>query len=160
MGKIGLQIKAILENVTDLEAYGEDFRWYLKLKCMNCGEEPNKWQYVSLSEKLPLKGGRGEANFVSKCKLCARENSVEIFLDSFQKYTADDSETFKTIVAFDCRGVDPTDFSPRIGFRAVGETSGTIFDDIILEEKEWVDYDEKSKLSVSVCELEHKFVKL
>ncbi|CAL1272312.1 unnamed protein product [Larinioides sclopetarius] len=160
MVKIGLQIKAVLENITDLEPNGEDFRWYLKLKCMNCGEEPEKWQYVSLQEKLPLKGGRGEANFVSKCKLCARENSVEILTDSFKKYSAEDSETFKTIVAFDCRGVDPTDFSPRAGWRAVGESSSTKFDEIDLEEKEWVDYDERANLSVSVCEIEHKFIKV
>lgn len=160
MGKIGLQIKAVLENVTDLEAYDKDFRWYLKLKCMNCGEEAGKWQYITLLETFPLKGGRGEAHFVSKCKLCARENSVEILPDHLKKYTADDSETFKTIVAFDCRGLEPTNFSPRGGFRAVGENTGTEFEDINLEEKEWVDYDEKAKLSVSICELEHKFVKL
>ncbi|KAG8188046.1 hypothetical protein JTE90_009920 [Oedothorax gibbosus] len=159
MGKIGLQIKVVLEGITDLEAYGEDFRWYMKLKCMNCGEEPEKWQYVDLTEKLPLKGGRGEANFVSKCKLCSRENSVEILPESRKMYTAEDSETFKTIVVFDCRGVEPIDFSPRIGFRAKGESSGTKFDEINLEEKEWVDYDEKANLSVSICEMEHKFVK-
>ena len=30
MVKIGLQIKANLENVTDLQPDGEDFRWYLR----------------------------------------------------------------------------------------------------------------------------------
>ncbi|XP_015916884.1 CXXC motif containing zinc binding protein [Parasteatoda tepidariorum] len=160
MGKIGLQFKAVLENVTDLQAFGEDFRWYLKLKCLNCGEEPEKWQYVALTEKFPLKGGRGEANFVSKCKLCARENSVEILLDTIKKYTIDDSESFKTIVVFDCRGLEPTDFSPRVGFQAIGENSNALFDDINLEEKEWVDYDEKANLSVSIAEVEHKFVKV
>lgn len=160
MGKIGLQIKAVLENITDLEAYNKDFRWYLKLKCMNCGEEAEKWQYMALVETFPLKGGRGEAHFVCKCKLCGRENSVEILPDYLKKYTADDSETYKTIVAFDCRGVEPIDFSPRGGFRAVGESSGTKFDEISLEEKDWADYDEKAKVSVSIDELEYKFVKL
>ena len=27
---------------------------------------------------------------------------------------ADDSETFKTIVAFECRGMEPVEFSPRV----------------------------------------------
>ncbi|XP_054714998.1 CXXC motif containing zinc binding protein-like [Uloborus diversus] len=160
MGKLGLQIKATLENITDLEAYDSDFRWYLKWKCMNCGEQSEKWQYITLAETCPLKGGRGEANFVSKCKLCSRENSVEILPDFAKKYTADDNETFKTVVVMDCRGLEPVDFSPRGGWRAVGESSGTVFDDINLEDKEWVDYDEKAKLSVSVCDLEHKFVKI
>ncbi|KAG3283198.1 hypothetical protein H1C71_033726 [Ictidomys tridecemlineatus] len=30
MGKIALQLKATLENVTNLRPVGEDFRWYLK----------------------------------------------------------------------------------------------------------------------------------
>ena len=38
MVKIGLQLKAFLENVTGLIPEGEDFRWYLKLKCANCGD--------------------------------------------------------------------------------------------------------------------------
>ena len=44
-------------------------RWYLKLKCANCGEIPEKWQYIDQTEKQPLKGGRGEACAVMKCKV-------------------------------------------------------------------------------------------
>ena len=44
-------------------------RWYMKLKCANCGEIPDKWQYVDQMEKQPLKGGRGEACAVIKCKV-------------------------------------------------------------------------------------------
>ena len=39
-------------------------RWYLKLKCANCGEIPEKWQYIDQTEKQPLKGG-------IKCKVTA-----------------------------------------------------------------------------------------
>lgn len=31
MQKIGLQLKATLENITNLRPVGEDFRWYLKV---------------------------------------------------------------------------------------------------------------------------------
>ena len=56
MMKVGLQIKANLENVTGLIPENvEDFRWYLKLKCTECGETPDRWQYVTLSEEQPLK---------------------------------------------------------------------------------------------------------
>lgn len=55
--KIALQLKATLENVTNLRPVGEDFRWYLK-------------------DSVALKGGRGSASMVQKCKLCARENSI------------------------------------------------------------------------------------
>ena len=57
MVKIGLQIKAQLENVTNLVATGEDFRWYLKTKCASCGEISAEFQYVTLTESAPLKVG-------------------------------------------------------------------------------------------------------
>ncbi|XP_032923367.1 CXXC motif containing zinc binding protein isoform X2 [Catharus ustulatus] len=78
MGRIGLQLRATLENITRLRAEGEDFRWYLKLKCGNCGEVSEKWQYLRLMDSAPLKGGRGSATMVQKCKLCSRENSIEL----------------------------------------------------------------------------------
>jgi len=160
MVKIGLQIKANLENVTDIKADGEDFRWYMKLKCLSCGEIPEKWQYVSLEESVPVKGGKGDANLVAKCKLCSRENSIDIIKDSLQPYTAEHSNSFKTVVAFDCRGMEPVDFSPRVGWTCRGEESGSLFPEVSLTEKEWVDYDEKAQLSVGIYELEHKFVKV
>jgi hypothetical protein len=78
MVKIGLQVKAQMEACTGLEPEGEDFRWYLKLRCGNCGDVADHWQYITLLESHPLKGGRGEASCVLKCKLCARENSIDI----------------------------------------------------------------------------------
>lgn len=32
MQRIGLQLRATLENITRLRAEGEDFRWYLKVR--------------------------------------------------------------------------------------------------------------------------------
>ena len=57
MVKIGLQIQAQLENVTNLLATGEDFRWYLKTRCASCGEVSAEFQYVTLIESAPLKVG-------------------------------------------------------------------------------------------------------
>ena len=51
-------------------------RWYLKLKCANCGEIPEKWQYVDQTEKQPLKGGRGEACAVIKCKVTSTTSTT------------------------------------------------------------------------------------
>ena len=73
--RIGLQLKATLENVTNLGP-GEEFRWYLKvcyiaverlflavrcyilqLRCANCGETTQKWVYATsqvYSEQLTL----------------------------------------------------------------------------------------------------------
>uniref|UniRef100_A0A8C3F6D5 CXXC motif containing zinc binding protein n=1 Tax=Chrysemys picta bellii TaxID=8478 RepID=A0A8C3F6D5_CHRPI len=135
MGKIGLQLKATLENVTNLRPVGEDFRWYLKMKCGNCGEISEKWQYLRLMDSAPLKGGRGSATMVQKCKLCSRENSIDILRDTIKPYNAEDSEKFKTIVEFECRGLEPVDFQPQAGFAAEGAESGTPFNEINLLEK-------------------------
>ena len=34
--RVGLQLKATLENVTSLGPSGEDFRWYLKVRAVGC----------------------------------------------------------------------------------------------------------------------------
>ncbi|XP_054157013.1 CXXC motif containing zinc binding protein-like isoform X2 [Oppia nitens] len=156
--KTCLQLKANLENVTNLTASGQDFRWYIKFKCNNCGEESDKWVYLSLEEEFPIKGSRGSAHLVTKCKLCSRESSIEILPDTQSMYTSDDSNQFKTIIGFDCRGLSIIDFSPRIGFACESVDSGRQFNDINLEEKEWVDYDEDSRQSVGIYEVEHKFI--
>ncbi|XP_023320746.1 UPF0587 protein C1orf123 homolog [Eurytemora carolleeae] len=167
MVKIGLQIKAVLENVTGIEAEGEDFRWYLKLKCANCGEVPDHFQYITRSENQPLKGGRGEASCVIKCKLCTRENSIDIQEDSLASYNQEDNNKFKTIVVFDCRGMEPVEFSPRNGWKVCGYTedeegegrlTGTEFSDVDLTELEWADYDEKSNQSTVISEFQSQFV--
>ena len=174
MVKIGLQIRAQLENITKLKADGEDFRWYLKLKCVGCGEVPDHWQYVTSTEKTPVKGGRGEANAVIKCKLCSRENSIDILTESLSSYNHADAQAnkFVTIIAFDCRGLEPIEFDPRMGWIANGfkvaeedddtedQETGTTFNDIDLSEKEWADFDEKSGESTFISEFECQFVKL
>ncbi|CAG5897028.1 unnamed protein product [Menidia menidia] len=171
MVKFGLQFKATLENVTNVRPLGEDFRWFLKLKCGNCGEIPDKWQYVTLVESVPLKGGRGSASMVQKCKLCARENSIDILKETITSYNtpcvslcisgmkAADNETFKTMVQFECRGMEPIDFQPQAGFAAEGAESGTQFPEVNLLEKDWTDYDEKVKESVGIYEVTSKFIK-
>jgi len=39
---------------------------------------------------------------------------ADIIKESLCAYHADDVPQFKTVVAFDCRGVEPTDFEPRV----------------------------------------------
>eukprot|EP00071_Canis_lupus_P041014 XP_022274571.1 UPF0587 protein C1orf123 homolog isoform X3 [Canis lupus familiaris] len=129
------------------------------MKCGNCGEISEKWQYIRLMDTVALKGGRGSASMVQKCKLCARENSIEILSSTIKSYNAEDNEKFKTIVEFECRGLEPIDFQPQAGFAAEGVESGTVFSDINLQEKDWTDYDEKAQESVGIYEVTHQFVK-
>ncbi|KFQ23771.1 UPF0587 protein C1orf123, partial [Merops nubicus] len=134
-----------------------------QLKCANCGEVSEKWQYLRLMDSAPLKGGRGSATMVQKCKLCSRENSIEILSQTIKPYNAEDSEKFKTIVdvifLVQLALKNLLQMCLQAGFAAEGAESGTPFNDINLLEKDWNDYDEKTKESVGIYEVTHKFVK-
>lgn len=82
MVKISLQMKATLENVEELYTSHQTYSYSLKVKCLNCGEASDKWHDVSESETFPTKTGKSETNFYSKCKLCGRENSMDIIQGS------------------------------------------------------------------------------
>ena len=49
------------------------------------------------------------------------------------KYTNEDKGEWVTLVTFDCRGMEPTDWDPRDGFVAKAE-SGTNYADVDLNE--------------------------
>lgn len=83
---------------------------------------------------------------------------LDILPNTISKYTAEDSNSFKSIVAFDCRGISIIDFSPRNGFKCRGLESNTVFEDVNLEEKEWVEYDVKQNQPVGIYDVQHKFV--
>lgn len=159
MVKIALSIKAVLENVVEVKCLDDDFRYYLKLKCTSCGEKTDSWQYVCLAESVETKGGRGSASMVLKCKMCKRENHIDILKDTITSYTMEDSESFKVIVAFECRGVEPIDYDFRSGWSVYSDMN-KIFEDVDLSEKEWYDYNDENNEPVSITEVEHQFTKL
>ena len=112
MVKIGLQIKAFMENVTNLVPEDiPDFRFHLKIKCTQCGEINSNWQYVTLSDEHPLKGGRGQANYIATCKLCSKQSSLDIKEDSVKQESSNSKKTNTTglrmeiIIAFAVMGV-------------------------------------------------------
>lgn len=156
--KLCLQWRLQLENIEEVVPDGEDFRWFVKVKCSNCGEL-SKWVYVTEEESIPLKGGRGSTNLLIKCKICGRENSLDILKNSIQPYTCGDSGSFKTVVVFECRGLEVTDFDPRNGFLVFGENKRTTYSDISLSDKEWYEYDENKQQPVSITDLEFKITR-
>ncbi|UYV62168.1 hypothetical protein LAZ67_1008103 [Cordylochernes scorpioides] len=130
-GNIVVQFVNTKENLADIQTKtlkklmhrDACFQMNLKsqLKCLSCGEVPDQWQYVTLLESHSSKGGRGSANLVTKCKYCKRDNSigklvtwcVDIVKDiPYQPYNQDGDYT--SLVVFDCRGLEPVDFSPRV----------------------------------------------
>lgn len=83
-----------------------------------------------------------------------------MFLSFIESYTSEWSGKYKNVVAFDCRGVEPIEFSPRTGWIVKSAENGLVFEDVDLSEDDWVEYDTKNKASVGVYEFESQFVKL
>lgn len=78
MVKIALQIKATLEYIDKLYTNHPYYQWFLKLKCGSCGEVTEKFHDLTEAEKIPQKHNRSETNLLIKCKLCSRENSMDV----------------------------------------------------------------------------------
>jgi len=161
MVKLGLQISARLENVEKVEVCGEDFRYFIKTLCCNCGETSDKWQYVALNELMEGRTGRSECHMKIKCKGCQREISLLIIEDSIKPYVfnEDTPEAFQTIAVFEGRGMEIAEFDFRTGWKVKALNSSTVFENVDLTD-DWADYDEKSGESVGIYELKHKFVKV
>ncbi|KAH8372837.1 hypothetical protein KR009_006111 [Drosophila setifemur] len=161
MVRVGLQISATLDNIDRLETSHPDYAFFLKLVCSNCGEQSEKWHDITESERVQLDSRHiAGSNFFMKCKMCGRENSIDIVEKSNAAYMTDDSGQFKTIVIFDCRGVEPVEFSPRSGWTVAAAENGQVFEDVDLSDDDWVEYDQKNHKSISIYEFASKFVKL
>ncbi|XP_071516987.1 CXXC motif containing zinc binding protein isoform X2 [Panulirus ornatus] len=150
-------IRAQFENVTNLEAPGDDFQYCIKTKCNSCNEMSEKWQYVSGDEHIDVPGSRGTCNMLFKCKLCNHVNTLIVLTSKKQVYTAEDVPKFKEIIAFECRGMSVADFQFGGGWQCEGVDSKTRFTDLNLDE-EWCEYDEEANCPVGISELEHKII--
>jgi len=61
----------------------KNINWSMKVKCSNCGEISENTIYVSSTDSQST--GRGSSNLVMRCKLCRRENSVDIIKGTTKK---------------------------------------------------------------------------
>lgn len=43
--------------------------------------------------------------------------SSDIIPESLKSYNDEDQGKFKTVIQFDCRGMEPCEFSPRVNFK-------------------------------------------
>lgn len=88
MVKIGLQIRATLENVDEIKTNHPNYSFFFKIKCSNCGEQSEKWHDLTENEKQHEDSRNPNGfNFFMKCKLCSRENSIDILEGSNGMYT-------------------------------------------------------------------------
>ena len=78
--------------------------------------------------------------------------------DIIRAQTADDTGMVP-IAAFECRGMEPTKWTPTAGYVAESE-AGVVYDDVNFKDgDDWCEYDEKSGESMMVSkEIQHEFV--
>ncbi|PIA42866.1 hypothetical protein AQUCO_02000368v1 [Aquilegia coerulea] len=162
MVNVLLMVTAELENLTGLQPQegcdDPNFPYYFKMKCTNCGEVSQKETCVMLSETVPLPNGRGTTNLVQKCKFCSREGTVTMVPGRGRPLMLEmgQSGKYAPLMVFDCRGLEPVDFSFGQGWKAES-TSGTKFDDIDLSGGDYSEYCEKGEVPVMVSNLQAKF---
>ncbi|KAH9947145.1 DUF866-domain-containing protein [Amylocystis lapponica] len=161
MVRLLLSIKAELENVTDLVPAGDAFEFFFQVKCTSCKEVHPKFVALNRLEEYDVSGGKGStASFVWKCGLCKREASAKFDPTAVpQPYSADANGQFAPLVILDCRGLEFVGFDPRGIWKCVGAESGTKFEEVDLEEGEWVDYDEKAAQPVGVSQIESQWAR-
>jgi len=85
---------------------------------------------------------------------------MTIVENSTKPFIAEDQEQYQTIVIFDCRGIEPTEFSPREGWIAQTTDNGKQFIDIDLTDGDWEDYCDKTMKPVGIYQIQHKFLKI
>nr|CAD7587796.1 unnamed protein product [Timema genevievae] len=81
-----------------------------------------------------------------------------VIVETNSEYTKDDNENFKTIIVFDCRGLEPVDVQFKDGWSIVSESNKT-FENCNIKDGDWVEFDEKLKLPVTLYDMKAKFVK-
>ncbi|KAF7968215.1 hypothetical protein HWV62_31583 [Athelia sp. TMB] len=104
-------------------------------------------------QEREVAGGKGStANFVWRCGSCKRESSAKFHEKTSvpKPYSVDSNGQFAPLIEIECRGLEFVGFDARGVWKCVGAESGTKFPEVDLEDGEWNDYDEKSKLPVGV----------
>ncbi|KAH6656703.1 hypothetical protein BKA67DRAFT_552769 [Truncatella angustata] len=150
-----LTLTAELAGVTNLrpnDSENDPFWYTFTVQCTSCRETHPNPVAVSRFENNEMSGSRGEANFVWKCKNCKRESTASI-KTAPTPYEQGEPPKAQSIIEFDCRGLEFTDFHSEGTWLADGVDSGTKFAEIELTDGEWYDYDEKAGEEVSIKEL-------
>ena len=82
------------------------------------GDERRDRVRVSAADSFDIPGSRGTANFLIKFYKDARHPatlSVTDIKGITQPYTADKAGEWAPLIAFECRGLEPTAWHPEVG---------------------------------------------
>ncbi|PWN88947.1 DUF866-domain-containing protein [Acaromyces ingoldii] len=165
MPKLALQIRAQLENVTELQpASASDHMLMVRVKCTSCQEEHPKDVGIAPNEEAEVQKGRSTANLVMNCSLCKREMTAKFEEPTakaplWRPYSPSEGAVFSTLCVVEARGLDFVGFIPVGTWKCKSTESDTVFDSVEFEDGAWTDYDEKGGASVSIMELESQWVR-
>ncbi|RKF54638.1 UPF0587 protein C2D10.03c [Golovinomyces cichoracearum] len=150
-----------LVRVTNLRPHDtvENPFWYtFSVQCSSCRQVHPKKLNISRFESNAIKGSRGDANLIWKCKSCKREASATIIAPP-TAYQQESPATRQKIIEIDCRGLDIIEFSPEGEWLANGSHSKTQFSSIDLTDGEWYEYDETLGEEVNILDLKWEITK-
>jgi len=156
-----LYVKAELENIGSIK-FPANLQYCFDVKDAQSDEE-KKGVYLCADEVAEIDGSKGDANFAMRFPDCKKQCTVT-FTDvkgvTRDEYTEEDSGTFVPIRAFDCRGLELTNWAPNGGL-VVRSIEGTVWEDVDLgaDPDGWFEYCEKQGESVGITELAFEFRK-
>lgn len=148
-----------MENVTDLQPLDNSFDYFFQVQCNSCHEKHDKFVTLNKQEEYEASRGGDKVHFSWRCNFCKRESSAK-FDPKFvvTPYSIEKNGQFQPLLEVECRGLEFVGFDPQGTWKCVGTGKGaTVFSDVDLGEKEWVDYDEKASQEVQIMGFESKW---
>ena len=154
-----LQVKIEFENIKELIPILNN-HW--KINISN-GEDSLSREGITVSKEdvYELDGSKGTANFTLKWDKKDPNVSTINILDFNSKQcvpSISKNNEWQTILAMDCRGIQPTHYLPSIDFNVI-TNSGKVFEDVDLTDKEWTEYDDENDEPITIMNIEGRFIK-
>ncbi|WVO15327.1 hypothetical protein L204_102983 [Cryptococcus depauperatus] len=171
MVKLRVFISMELEGVRNVRPADEQYEYFFTVMCGSCREIHPKTVSLNQKDEHEIQGSKGKANFVWRCSNCKKEHSASFLPSapspskskSISPIPYSTSGQFAPFVAFDCRGLEFTEFHFAGKWQCEGEDSGAMFeidwDELRKEqggEERWDDYDEDGGVAVAASELKSK----
>jgi hypothetical protein len=154
-------LNANIEGLTQLKPDDRPespFEYTFKIECTSCHEIHPKEVSINHYEQHELPNSRGEANFIFKCKTCGRDSSVQI-KPTGKTYDIEDAGKNVAFLEIESRGLELKEFIPLGIFVAKGADTTTKFNDVLLDEGEFYDYDDNAGAEVSITEVKWDIVR-
>lgn len=150
-----LLMKADLEGIAKLEPVpGNNWKFNIR----SSGGHERNGITVSSADEMEIEGSRGTANFIVRFDKGSDPSYIKLVEPKIKGFDGSYSKSgeWVTILAMECRGLEPVDWVPSVDFDAISN-SGKRFEGIDLSDKDFSDYDDEADEAVSILNLEWKF---